>query len=721
MFHPELSRSFIPIRESGRALAEIWAAARENLLRRGRGERQGRLPIGVMEWLVVIGMVVCVSYGVAVFFGGLLLAAVPKSNAQVADSGIVAGADEKTRELLHFLHDVGGGTGFGLGEMLRYFNAAVLVVVAVVLIYQVLYAVVETGRTGEANLTGWQVMRLVIGMGLIFPLPATGLGPGQHLFLSLTDVSGNVAAGVWNRVATAIATGGPAGPVRVPPRYRGVVVNMIIVHTCMYVHNRIAEQGGDGPYIIVKKTTGAKAVSYLYGDPVNPRYRACGQVTIAVESTADNPAAGIMTSAHLNTLQSSEFVAGLDRAAKDLGDRFISASSEFGASLPEVNGWLDGTGLVSRYSDAVADHVTRAAEESRESLTKELAEAIAREGWMSAATFLMVISRNHAMLHDAMRAIPAVSLGSAFAENADLEKVGPWKDMEATLSAWLTRSEVAEMSAQLTPAHEEGWWSALVNIIPVESVAYLDDGSPLEALVGMGHKLIDSAMAVLAVKTGASFVGWLGRKVGKLVAKEIFSGAIALVNAITYVMLFAGITLAYILPLVPFLRFFFGIVSWVVSVVAGLIAIPLYLALQMGGEARGLVGGTTRGGLLLVLHAIARPALMVFGLVFGYFIFVAAMELFNWLFVAHLRGISNSSEIGVLTTIVSFLIYAVVAFALANAAFKAIDVVPQEVIRWLGGRVSAGEDEIAGLGRAAGEAVTVASALRGAGRLPKAR
>ena len=680
-----------------------------------------RLPIGVMEWLVVIGMVVCVSYGVAVFFGGFLLAAVPKSNAQVADSGIVAGADEKTRELLHFLHDVGGGTGFGLGEMLRYFNAAVLVVVAVVLIYQVLYAVVETGRTGEANLTGWQVMRLVIGMGLIFPLPATGLGPGQHLFLSLTDVSGNVAAGVWNRVATSIATGGPAGPVRVPPRYRGVVVNMIIVHTCMYVHNRIAEQGGDGPYIIVRKKVRAKEVSYLYGDPVNPRYRACGQVTIAVESTADNPAAGIMTSAHLNTLQSSEFVAGLDRAAKDLGDRFISASSEFGESLPEVNGWLDGTGLVSRYSDVLADHVARAAEDSRESLTKELAEAIAREGWMSAATFLMVISRNHAMLHDAMRAIPAVSLGSAFAENADLDKVGTWKDMEATLSAWLTRSEVAETSAQLTPAHEEGWWSALVNIIPVESVAFLDDGSPLEALVGMGHKLIDSAMAALAVKTVASIVGWLGRKAGELVANEIISGAIALVNAIIYVMLFAGITLAYILPLVPFLRFFFGIVSWVVSVVAGLIAIPLYLALQMGGEARGLVGGTTHGGLLLVLHAIARPALMVFGLVFGYFIFVAAMELFNWLFVAHLRGISNSSEIGVMTTIVSFLIYAVVAFALANAAFKAIDVVPQEVMRWLGGRVSVGDDEVAGLGRTAGEAVMVASALRGAGKLPRAK
>ena len=433
------------MRECVHALRTIWTAARgtvarENILQRGEGERKRRTPVGAMEWLVVLGMLACMAYGVAVLFGGMLLAAVPKLSAQAVDSGIVTGADEKTRELLRFLHDIGGGTGVGLGEMLRYFNAAVLVVVAVVLIYQVLYAVVETGRTGEANLTGWQVMRLVIGMGLIFPLPATGLGPGQHLFLSLTDVSGNVAAGVWSRVATVIVGGGPVGPVRVPPRYRGVVVNLIVVHTCMYVHNRIAEAGGDGPYIIVHKRTLAMQESYLYSDPVNVRYRACGQVVIPVERTADNPAARLMTSAHLNTLQSPEFIAGIDRAARDLGDRFISASEDFGESLPEVNGWLEGTGLVQQYSDVMADHVTRAVEESRGALTTELAEAIDREGWLSAASFLMVISRNHAMLHDALHAIPIITLGSQFAENDDLEEVGPWNETEATLGAWLTRS-----------------------------------------------------------------------------------------------------------------------------------------------------------------------------------------------------------------------------------------------------------------------------------------
>ena len=129
-------------------------------------ERSNIIVAATFGWLLAAGAVACMAYGVTVVLGGMVLVAVPQAHGQVVDSGILGGADEKTRELLHFLHDIGHGEGFGLGEMLRYFNAAVLVFVAAVLIYHVFYAVVETGRSGEAALTGWQVMRLVILRGV---------------------------------------------------------------------------------------------------------------------------------------------------------------------------------------------------------------------------------------------------------------------------------------------------------------------------------------------------------------------------------------------------------------------------------------------------------------------------------------------------------------------------------------------------------------------------
>ena len=662
------------------------------------------------------------AYGVTVVLGGLVLVAVAQAHGQVVDSGILGGADEKTRELLHFLHDIGHGEGYGLGEMLRYFNAAVLVFVAVILIYHMFYAVVETGRSGEAALTGWQVMRLVICVGLIFPLPATGLGPGQHLFLGLTDVSGNVAAGVWGRFANLIAGGGPGGPVRAPPQYRDVVVKMIIIHTCMHVHNQVAAQADDGPYITVNREEHADRVIYRYRDPENEiRYPACGLVSIPVESDADNAAARIMTVAHLNTLTSPAFVAGLDQAATDLGDRFIRDNEKLGDSLPEVEEWLDGTGLVQLYDDTMLDQVAKAAEESRDALTNEVAAAIAREGWLSAASFLMVVSRNQAMLHDALRAVPTVTIAH-FGTNMLLPAVNPWREAQITLNQWLTTSQVVEESPRLAPGNEEGWWSKLLKVIPVDSVAYLDDGSPLESLVGMGHKMVTGALVLLVGDAVLSVASRAYRSIANLVLGDTMETIRGLARTVAYVLLLSGVLLAYILPLIPFLRFFFGVVSWVISVVVGLIALPLFLAVHIGGEEeRGLLSAASRGGYLLVLHAVVRPALMVLGLVFGYFVFVTAIDLFNWLFAAHLEGISNSETVGVITAIVSFVAYSVVAVGIANASFKAIDIVPQEVMHWLGGRARIEDDEVAGMARTIGETVTVSAVLRSAGRFPRAK
>ena len=117
-------------------------------------------------------------------------------------------------------------------------------------------------------------------------------------------------------------------------------------------------QADDGPYITVNREEHADRVIYRYRDPENEiRYPACGLVSIPVESAADNAAARIMTLAHLNTLTSPAFVAGLDRGATDLGDRFIRNNEKLGDSLPEVEEWLDGTGLVQLYDATMLDEV----------------------------------------------------------------------------------------------------------------------------------------------------------------------------------------------------------------------------------------------------------------------------------------------------------------------------------------------------------------------------
>ena len=114
-------------------------------------------------------------------------------------------------------------------------------------------------------------------------------------------------------------------------------------------------------------------------------------------------------------------------------------------------------------------------------------------------------------------------------------------------------------------------------------------------------------------------------------------------------------------------------------------AIPLFLALHVNSGGSGIVNRGSQQGYLLVLHAVIRPALMVLGLVFGYLIFLGGIRLFNWLYAAQLEAAENATRLGLVSYVISWLIYTAIAYTIVNVSFKAIDVVPNEVMKWLSG------------------------------------
>ena len=711
MFHPELGLSLAPMRESAGAFAMVLSAAWAWVTHPRKARRRRSRRLGVTGWVVLILAVSAVVYGAAVVVGGLLLVAVPQAHGQVVDPGILGGSDPRTRELLDFVYGIGRADGVGLGEMLRYFSAAVLVVVGVVLLYQVLFAVVETGRTGEGRLTGWQVMRLVIGVALIFPLPGTGLGPGQHIFLGMIDVGGNIASGVWSRVSTLLVGGGSTGPVKVPESHKDVVGKMLLVQTCMYLHNEVAAAAGHGAYIeVVRKVTDAE-VEYRYEDKWEQyRYRPCGSVVVSRLQSTDNPGAVILADAHYEAVSNARFQTALKAAARELGDVFLPNKPTSGLLLPEVDEWLARTDLAAMYERVLQTQVGRAGEASRAALDEALKEAVESEGWLAAASYFTVISRNQAQFYDALAAVPEVTVGGDWWGSVFGRTVDVWTTAGPALEEWLARSAAVGPSGRVTSGRANTVSSLfdLADLFPVDWAVRIDAARPLESMVGMGHTMLNVGLVAIVGGGIGSMAGMPARLAGKVAsmfggeAVEKLAGpaagAMKLVHFVAWALVIGGVVLAYVVPLIPFLRFLFGVVSWVISVVEGLVAVPLFLALQVGGESKGLVSQASKGGYLLVLHAVIRPALMVVGLVFGYFIFVAAIGLFNWMYAAHLEGLGNATTMGLVTLIVGLGVYTIVAFGIANASFKAIEVVPGEVMRWLGGHARGGS-EGGGLGQ----------------------
>ena len=700
---PELGRLLAPSWEAigafGDVLAEAGGAA--DRLRREKGRRLAWRGWGAL--VVVLGALAMGAYALLVLLEGVLRLAVPEVQAQ---EFVLGEADSKTLELLDFLFGLGRGEDSGVGDMLLYYNAAMMLVVAVLLVYQVVFAVVETGRTGEGRLTGWQVMRCVLVVGLLFPLPATGLGPGQHVVIELADLSGRLASGVWKRFAGVLVAGGTGVPLHIPSQHREMVTRLIVVETCMYVHNQVAAAAGDGPYITVQREGNDEEVRYWYRDP-SPlgRHRPCGRVLVSTHSGVKNPGAQRMAAAHANAIRSPGFVAGLERAAREVGDRFLPDRPQAGEALPEVDAWLDGTGLSEMYAAALRSEGAAATREARAALQSEVEEAIDREGWLGASSFFLVISRNQSTFNDALSAIPEVTVGGA-SGRLDLYRavIAPWDRAEEVVARWLASSEGVVVSARLTQGDSGGFFEGLLEWFPSDWATWVDPENPLEALVSAGNWFTYGGLALLGARMagGFGFGGVVGAAFSAL-SRSVLETAGTLAMAAGFAALAVGIALAYLLPLIPFLRFYFGVIAWVLSLIEAVLAMPLFLAMQVAGEERGLVTRGARSGYLLLLQAVVRPALMIFGLVLGYFVFVAAIGLLNWQYEAHLEGVNESGRLGGLTFLVALAVYAVVAYIVANVSFKAIDVIPQEVLGWLGGRVRSSADDT----------TTVAGSLRG--------
>ena len=186
----------------------------------------------------------------------------------------------------------------------------------------------------------------------------------------------------------------------------------------MYVHNQVAANAGDGPYIVVERFDildpdepgRIRAVKYRYKDPHwFPRHRGCGAIEISTVPASDNEGAEMMAQAHFNAVRSGAFIGAVDQAAKELGELAISTSDRFGGSLPHVDDWLDASGVLESYSNEVLATLGAATAAASESLSEEVRRSIESEGWLAAASFFVVISRQQGAFLDAVAAVPEVA------------------------------------------------------------------------------------------------------------------------------------------------------------------------------------------------------------------------------------------------------------------------------------------------------------------------
>ncbi len=226
---------------------------------------------------------------------------------------------------------------------------------------------------------------------------------------------------------------------------------------------------------------------------------------------------------------------------------------------------------------------------------------------------------------------------------------------------------------------------------------------PLAQLSVLGKELVDVSIRNFAIGIfgglGSNFAGHFGPA---LAAASSFASTIASTTILL------GFILYYIVPFLPFLYFFFAVGGWVKGIFEAMVGVPLWALAHIRIDGEGLPGDAATNGYYLIFEIFIRPILIIFGLVASLLIFSAMVKTLNGIFdvvVANLSGFSGElslcgSEISAgggaapENTLDSFrgpvdaffftIVYAIIVYILGMSSFKLIDLIPNQILRWMG-------------------------------------
>lgn len=212
-------------------------------------------------------------------------------------------------------------------------------------------------------------------------------------------------------------------------------------------------------------------------------------------------------------------------------------------------------------------------------------------------------------------------------------------------------------------------------------------------IVSMGVKMLGATVIIpVALSAAANATGFLGRWA------PFVSGAIAGVEAVgesfifplmgmvAFSLISAGLMLVYYVPLLPFMRVAFSVLTWITSVFEAVIMVPLAALTHLTTEGDGIHGGAGRTAWILWLNVLLRPILTVIGYIGAMLVFNAFVAFFHSAFIGYaVTNFVSGDLMGLFSKIVMTIVYMGVMYTAANTTFKLLDIIPNAMMRWMGG------------------------------------
>ncbi|MDP9590493.1 UNVERIFIED_ORG: conjugal transfer/type IV secretion protein DotA/TraY [Shinella zoogloeoides] len=611
------------------------------------------------------------------------------------------------------------------GRTLQVFTSTLFAFYAALIAYNTISGIVQSAYTGKPLGDRWHQiwtpLRVIVGAGLLLPLPSTGFSPAHYLLRDVVARGGiNLADASWGVFVQTVASGETT---ILPVSSSGSTVAMAILRheICAAVYNKAGELWGwDAP-----SPEPAGSISGLgipgYAQKLTWSYGpTCGHFSYTIPD--DRPA---FSSARREAVE--EIISAYRVEAKRYAELAAETSgvSSADAVTRAISGKVLSSTIVQDIRTRGAAFDAKISEAARiEAATVEatsrskLIENAKQEGFLSAGSYF--------------RALGQISELTTAMTNELPEDVAPRTDgdfglaLDRAFNALRLQvsgeSDRANLSANdFAAAGDEGSTFLVKLLAPISrglaewgASSSAGSGDAMSNLISSGHAML--SIAWTAIAAGATLMvassNWFSSAVGAGGAADFLLGW---GNWAIGGLIFIGGLRAYVIPILPFLFVLAAGIALVAALLEAMIALPLWCLkwIKMeGGEDFASEG--VRMGLMLTVNVFLRPSLAILAYCGSYPVFDIVLRTMDAMWATATLAQTGGAVVGLIGFLFMSVIQLYLTWYVGLKLFGQSWALPDRVLGWLGLPGTAGESSIAS------GAIGGMLGLAGRGLLPKA-
>ena len=660
---------------------------------------------------------------------GLLLVFSLPALADTVDYQTIAAAAQKTNDLSRqalvmifgdvVLNPFAPSTPTLIGSLFALINGFLSVLALFWFLAITMRTIVKSGHQGQVFNGGRSaVYPIMTFAGFITLLPtASGWSLAQLVMLWATSVMGVGGANLLTDKAVDMMSSGysmvtqPTAPVT-----RSSARGIFEMNLCKYAINRelqslyadgeantplMTTKGGNGQY----DTGNGSAVC---GSAKTPNTGRTGTWNLLFDSDVDTN--GVITAQRqaLDTMQSS-----MDQAARSFVDTYLSKRDQDVGSFQDAETQIQNA--AADYENTVNQALTKI--DFKDTLQSQLSSQIKSSGWVALGSWYHTFATANSKTNDVASSTPVVTGMSHVGEHGTSDLYNQVfaayraQVQNSTYTAPLGTQTAKDDGAAVTAEDPNSVFvsffknpmqmitSGIATLKVGTDANFSNQVNPLIKMQAIGDYTLvatETSMAVYALAVGAasaasnSVLGTLGQVFGingGEVAKDVLGALAPIFFFVMFALMAIGFSLAVFLPAVPFLFWMTGVFNWIVSVLVGCAAGPMWAATHLGAEED--KGSRSAYGYIFLIDMMLRPALMVLGFFFAAVAVMAGGTILNLLFASALANANADSIVGLFKMIGWLMIYARIATFGVTRIFGLQASLADYVISFLGGREGA--------------------------------